>query len=203
MVIWSTCGRRAEREERTLSSITSQPLGVYIRTVLKVSRVTTLGLGVSYLAQAKIKMKTYSSAATTLFSVSALFGSTVSVSAYDGAYIHNGCSLDNDNYPVYDINGAMGPAWYCNDGGDISGGTDQALIHEGCVFGVHYEPYDSTWYCKDDRRGVPVDLAYIHTGCNDGVEWMTNSPMYHYKLKMIIVLQPSMVKIKFKALADD
>ncbi|KAL7455449.1 hypothetical protein ACHAWC_008683 [Mediolabrus comicus] len=120
-------------------------------------------------------MKTYSSAATTLFSVSALFGSTVSVSAYDGAYIHNGCSLDNDNYPVYDINGAMGPAWYCNDGGDISGGTDQALIHEGCVFGVHYEPYDSTWYCKDDRRGVPVDLAYIHTGCNDGVEWMTNS----------------------------
>jgi hypothetical protein len=57
-------------------------------------------------------MKTYSSASaatTTLFSVSALLGSTVSVSAYDEAYIHNGCSLDNGNYPVYDINGAMGP----------------------------------------------------------------------------------------------
>jgi len=121
-------------------------------------------------------MKTYPSTATTiLFSASVILRSTASATDYDSAYIHTGCSLDNGNYPIYDTNGSMGPAWYCSDGGDISAGTDNAKINEGCHFGVHYCPINKEWYCKDDWRGVPVDLAYIHTGCNDGVEYMTNA----------------------------
>ena len=119
-----------------------------------------------------MKMKT--SAATILFSASVILRTFASATDYDRAFIHTGCSLDKGNYPIYDTNGAMGPAWYCSDG-DISGPFDNAMIISGCEFGVHYCPINKEWYCKDDWRGTKVDLAYIHTGCTDGVEYMTNS----------------------------
>ena len=110
--------------------------------------------------------------------------------AYDNAYIHTGCLIEEDHYPEYytddDCNGqygtttgcSLGEGWYCNDEMDVNNlpagmGFDETFINDDCGAAgslVQYGSYGPTegWYCFDDGPWGASDWnSFIHPGCDE------------------------------------
>ena len=65
---------------------------------------------------------------------------------YDNAFIHQGCTKG----AVYDKNGTMGAAWYCNDGKKVEESTqiDESFITPGCTEGAIFDSNINAWRCN-------------------------------------------------------
>jgi len=116
--------------------------------------------------------------------------------AYDNAFIHTGCLIEEDHYPEYYTDGSWGAGWYCNDGVDVTNpnnlpdgmGFDDTFINDGCGaagslvqygggVGVLKETPEG-WYCFDDGPWGASDWnSFIYPGCKtDGIHF----PVYRY-----------------------
>jgi hypothetical protein len=105
--------------------------------------------------------------------------------AYDNAYIHTGCVIEEDHYPEYytddDCNQkygtttgcSLGEGWYCNDEMDVNNlpnGVffDDAVINDGC--GAARFP--TGWYCFDDGPSGVIDWnSFIYPGCDESLRY--------------------------------
>ena len=120
--------------------------------------------------------------------------------AYDAAFIHSGCMIDDDNYPQYytddDCNTqygtttgcSLGTGWYCNDGLDVVYlhnlvSLDDAVIKDGCgeedsLVQYGYDGPTEGWYCFDDGPWGATDWnSFIHPGCDRSQGFY---PVYRY-----------------------
>ena len=67
-------------------------------------------------------------------------------------------------------------------GGSSSHGSDPARIHQGCGpdFDTYPEYVDGTWQCTDGVWG-PYDNAAIHSECNVGVHYSSETSSWYCK----------------------